>query len=196
MCVTAVIAAVAAVTAVATAGVGMVTKMRAATANQAAAQYEAGVRTKELYNQRESARIATLQEENGRQEQFFRARSEALAAIGASGLGEHISFFQGADPAAQAAFLRDVRSLRLNLAQRESTIADEVGVTQVRRDIAVYNGSLEKIGAIADFIKTAANAASFYAMNATGAPAAASGGGGDSFSLVPSGAESIYPAFG
>lgn len=182
MCVTAVLAAVAVVAG----GIGTYASLQAASAQKRQAKYESRVREKQLNNEREMARIEALQRENIRSDEFQRARSSAMAAIGASGLGEHISFFQSIDPEAQKAWLRDVRSIRLNLAAKEVSIADQVNVTEYRKDISVFNASLSQVGAIADFIKTAASAASMYAQGAVGAP-----GGGD-----PSGGAWTGTSFG
>jgi hypothetical protein len=176
MCISA--ALIVAGVAVAAAGVGMYTSIQAANAAKDQAAFEAAIKEKELYNQREASRIEALQTENKRSEEFMRARSAAFASIGASGLGEHISFFNAIDPEAQKAFLRDVRAVRLNLAHKEVSIADQVKVTEYGADIAKFNAGLSKIGAIADFVKTAASAFSFYGMNASGGAGGASAGGG------------------
>lgn len=175
MCVTAIV--IASVAAVASAGVGAYTSIQSANANANAARYKYAMETKAAYEQREMARIEAAQAEIGRTEEFEQARSAALAAIGASGLGEHISFFQAIDPKAQSAFLRDVRSIRLNLTQKETSIADQVQVAGFEKDINLFNTKLTKIGAIADFITTSMQAASFYAMNSTPASAGAPAGG-------------------
>jgi hypothetical protein len=165
-------ATIAAVTVV-SAGVGMAASIGAANANMAAARYEAQQQERQLYRQREMDRVAALQKENARAAEFDQSRSAAIAAIGASGLGEHISFFQSIDPQAKKAFLRDVRTVRLNMTAERASIADQVGVTEYKRDIAVFNAKMSKVGAVADFVKTAMSAASFAAGNATPKPAPA-----------------------
>jgi hypothetical protein len=193
MCVTAIIAA-----GIATAGAlgGMVMSIGAANARQDQAKWEAAVREKELYNQREAARLAALQQENARNDQFQRTRSSAFAAIGASGLGEHISFFNSIEPEAQKAFLRDVRSIRLNLANTNVSIADQVKVAEYGADIAKYDATVSKVGAIADFIKTAAQAATMYAGGAPGGAAGASSGGASDFGSNTSGLFSYSGGWG
>jgi hypothetical protein len=140
--------------------------IRSAEAQKKQAQWEAQIREKELINQRETARVQTLQKEVDRSDTFNRSRSAAMAALGASGLGEHISFFNSIDPEAQKSYLRDVRALRLNLAQQDSTIADQVKVSEFGSKIAGFNSQMSKIGAIADFVKTAAQAAGMYGETA------------------------------
>lgn len=161
MCITAIVVAVAA------AGMGAYADIQSANANAARAAYEHKVRTKQADEQRASAEIQALQQENARTEEFERARSTALAAIGAAGLGEHISFFRGIEPEAQQAFLQDVRNVRLNLIQERSTLADRVQVSEFGSRITRYNSGMAKIGAIADFVNTAMNAYSIYGDNKT-----------------------------
>lgn len=163
-------ATIAAVTVVA-GGIGMASSIASANANKANARYEAALKTKELYRQREMTRLQALEEENARRAQFDQSRSAALASIGASGLGEHISFFQSIDPEAQKSFLRDVRRIRLNMLQSDASIADQVKVTEFKKDIDVFNSKMSKVGAISDFIQTAMSAASFYHTNAVPAKA-------------------------
>jgi len=169
MCITVAIAAAA--LSVAAAGVGAYASIQGANAKAKQAKWEQEVRTKELVNQRELAKIEAAQRELQRDDEFARARSAAFAAIGASGLGEHISFFNAIDPEAQKAFLKDVRSIRLNLASDEVSITDQIRVTEYRSGIEQFNSGLSKVGAIADFIRTAASAASFYSSYSTPAPA-------------------------
>lgn len=169
MCVTAIIAAATVVAA----GVGAAASISAANARKKQSAYEVQMRNRQAYRERELSRIASLERENGRAEEFHRARSAALAAIGASGLGEHISFFQSIDPEAQKAYLRDVRRVRLNMAQTESSIADQVKVSEYRGEIERHNANMSKVTAISDFIQTAMSAANFYVTNSTPKPAKA-----------------------
>lgn len=163
MCVTAVLAAVAVVAA---AG-GMMAKIQQANGMKANASYQRDVQNKQAQEARDTARIQALEQENARTSEFERARSSAMAAIGASGLGDHISFFQGIDNEAQSAYLRDVRNVRLNLVQQQSTIADQVQVNNFSARIAKSNAGAMKLGAVAEFAQSAMSAASFYKSNAS-----------------------------
>lgn len=171
MCISAAIIAASTVLA---AGVGAYSSIQSANANARAAKYESAVRTKQLRERRSIERLAALEAENERSSEFSRLRSAAFAAIGASGLGENISFFQGTDPEQKRAFLRDVRNIRLGFEQSRSTIADEIQVSAFGVRMAKANAGIAKIGAIADFARTAMSAASFYSSVAT--PAAAGAG--------------------
>lgn len=168
MCVTAIIAAG---IAIGTAAAGAYSSIQSANANKDAARYEAAIKEKELYQEREQQRLAALQQENAKAAEFNQARSSAFAAIGASGLGENLSFFQGADPEQQRAFLRDVQTIRLNMSAKQASIADEVGLTEERKRIGVFNANMSKVGAVTDFIKTAMGAVSYYGAYATPKPA-------------------------
>lgn len=149
--------------AIGAAGLGMYASIQSANANAKAAKYEALMQEKQLYRQREQQRIASAQAEVARSTKFEQSRSAALAAIGASGLGEHISFFQAADPTARKNYLRDVQTIRLNMTAQNASIADQVGVTEFKKDINVFNQQMAKVGAVADFIQTSMQAVSQFA---------------------------------
>lgn len=142
-----------------------------ANADKANTQYQAKMQLRALYRQREADRLAALQQENGKAEEYEQSRSAALAAIGASGLGEHLSFFQSIDPNAKTAFLRDVSTIRLNMTASRATTADQVGVTEMKKRIGMFNSTMSKVGAVSDFIQTAMQAASMGAGAGTPAPA-------------------------
>lgn len=159
MCATAlVLAAVATVAS----GAGTYASIQSANGQKASALYERDIRNKQMDEARRTAEIQALDQENARTSEFNRLRSSALASIGASGLGEHLSFFDGIDEEAKTNYLRDVRSTRLNLNQQKSTIADQVNVADFGYRIAKHNSGLSKLGAFADFAKTASSAYSMY----------------------------------
>lgn len=155
-------------------GVAAYSTMSTASANAGLAKYENALRTKQLREKRDIERLAAIEKENLRTMDFARTRSSQLAAIGASGLGENISFFQGIDPDQQQAYLRDIRNVRLGLTATEASIADEIQVGAFGVRIAKFNAGAQKIGALADFAKTAMQAATFYNTYRTPSPA---GGG-------------------
>lgn len=157
---------------------GMVASISSANANKKAADYEALMETRQLYRQQEQQHIAALQKENARADEYNQGRSSALAAIGAAGLGEHISFFQSADPEARKRYLQDVGTIRLNLDADRSNVTDQVGVTEYKRRIGGYNAQMSKVGAVADFVKTAMQAATMMGSYGTPSPAGAGGGAG------------------
>lgn len=172
MCVTAVLAAVAVVAAAA----GTATSISAANNNSASAEYTRLVQNKQAKEARDTAEIQALQQENARTSEYEKTRSSAIAAIGASGLGEQISYFQGIEPDSRNAYLRDVRSVRLNLTQQQSGIADQIQVNDVAASTAKANASASKVGAVAGFVQTAMSAANFYNTNKT--PSAKPAGAG------------------
>lgn len=168
MCITLALAA----TSVVLAGVGTYASIKTANANRDAEKWRLEEESRRLNQQRDMERIAADQQEAAKSEEFFQARSAALAAIGASGIGEHISFFQAIDPESKKAFAKDVASIRLNLAQTEDDISSQIRVNDFGKQMASFNASMTKVGAVLDFAKTAMNAVSFY--NNMAAP----GGGG------------------
>jgi len=148
-------------------------KISTAQANAGLAKYENAVRTKQLNERRDMEQLSAIETENQRTAEFQRARSTAFAAIGASGIGENISFIQGIDPEQQKALLRDVRNVRLNLTSTESGIRDEIQVGAYGVRVAKANATNATIGALADFAQTAMSAVSFY--KTYGTPARAGG---------------------
>lgn len=161
MCITALIAA----GSLLMSGVGAISSINAANANRDAEIYKARIQQQQAEEQRRIVEIQAFQQESARSSEFERARSAALAAIGASGLGEHISFFNAIDPEAQKNFLQDVRNIRLNMVQQRKTLADQIQVAEYSKEIARANASASKIGAIANFAQTAMSAYSFYNAN-------------------------------
>ncbi len=158
MCISLALAATSVVIGAASAGMSMVT----ANANRDAEKWRLNLQSRELREQGEAERIAASQTEAVKYNEFEAARSASLAAIGAAGIGEHISFFQGADPEQRRAFGRDVAALRYNLGQSESRLSDQIRVNEFGGTMADYNAKATKIGAVGDLLQTSMDAASFY----------------------------------
>lgn len=135
------------------------------------ATYEQRLREKQLAEEREMARLEAAQNQNALQRGFARQRSAALAAIGASGVGDHISFFQGLDQENKTRFLQDVRSNRLNLTQKEARISDEFEVAGYRGQVGRFNARMSAIGSVAQFVQDSASA--YYGFSQTASPKAA-----------------------
>jgi hypothetical protein len=159
MCVTAIIAGVSLLAS----AVGTYASIQSNNANKANAKFQADLRTKELVESTELAKIAAMQRENDRARTFSRAFSSSMAAIGASGAAEHISFFQGIGPDSDQQFLQDSRAIRLNLATERIANEREIGVVGFGSKIAGFNASMGNVGAIAGFMQDAMGAASLYA---------------------------------
>lgn len=166
MCITAILAAASLVAS----AIGTKASMASADANRDAEIYKANLEQQQADEQRKATEIQAMQQENERAREFEKSRSASLAAIGASGLGEHISFFNAIDPAAKQSFLQDVRNVRLNLVQKQKTLADQIQVAEVSKSIARTNAANSKIGAIANFAQTAMSSYSFMKTNAVPKP--------------------------
>jgi hypothetical protein len=184
MCISAAVA-IAGVAAVASIGVGymgMQQQKASAKYNRQAMEYELALRNKDAERRRGLAQAEALETEQLRRADFDATRSAAFAAIGASGIGEHISFFSGIDPEQQGAFLRETRNVRLSLSAEETQIADEIAVNDYGGVIGRYNASAQSYGSKLNFLgnsfQTAMNFASFYGAYKT--PSAAAAGTGDS----------------
>lgn len=167
MCITAILAAASLVTG----AIGAKASISAANNNMRAEIWKANLEQQQASDQRKQLEIQAMQQENERSREFERSRSSALAAIGASGLGEHISFFNGIDPAGQENFLRDVRAIRLNMTAEKKTLADQISVADYSKVIARSNAKASKLSALADFAGAAMNAFNFYNMYKIPGPA-------------------------
>lgn len=163
MCITAVIAGAALLAS----AVGTYATIQSNNAQANYAKWEATERTKELKENNELARISAMQKENERAREFNRTWSASLAAIGASGLGEHLSFFQGIAPENMAAFNDDIRAIRLGLASNTQQNQRQIRVIGYGSRVASYNRSMGNLGALAGFMGDAMEAFSFYNTNKT-----------------------------
>ncbi len=161
MCVTAVLAGAALLAS----AVGTYSSMQASKAQAEQAQAMERLRRKQLAETGAMERIAASQREIGRMNAYETQRSSNLAAIGASGLGDHISFFQGIEPSNRDNLEQDIRAIRLNLTQKESQIADGIEVSEYAGQMAGYNARMSNIGALANFAGDVANVYSFYQTN-------------------------------
>lgn len=139
-------------------------------------KYVERLKQKQLSEQAEVTRLAAAQQELSRGRQYMSERSSALAAIGASGLGDHISFFQGLEPSNRDQFNDEVRAIRLNLTHEESQIADSIQVSEFTSKMAKFNMRMSQVGAAHQFATDVASAFAFYGANASGGAGAAKGG--------------------
>lgn len=155
-------AAIVAGVAIASSAVQYVSTTQTINANMSMAKYEGQLRDKELTDRANVERLAALEAENIRRDDYARGRSAAFAVMGASGIGENISFFQGIDPESNAAFLRDVRNIRLGLVQQQSVERDQRQANAYGVRIAKANAGAQRIGAVASLGADVAKAASYY----------------------------------
>lgn len=162
MCATALIIAAAAVAASAASAGASIQSSNAQAAN---AQYESKVEQQRIGEQEQAASLQASQQQQVRGREFQRARSSALASIGASGLQENLSYSQGIAPSEDKAFGDDLRSIRLNLTGAQSNLADQARVSDFGARIAKSNAGSAKVGAFADFASTALGAYDFYGRN-------------------------------
>ena len=147
--------------------VSTVSNISSANANNANAQFAKDLKEKQLRERRQLEELSAIETENARRNEFAQMRSASLAALGASGVGENISFFQAVDPEQQAALARDVRNVRLGFVSESSSIADQIRVGAYDAQISAFNSKMQKVGAVGDFVQSAASAANFYSTNKT-----------------------------
>lgn len=169
MCVTAIIAGASLLMS----AVGTYSSMQAANAQADQARAVELFKRKQLSEQATMESLDAGSRELSRMEGYERQRSASLAAIGASGLGDHISFFQGIEPSNKDKLNDDIRAIRLNLVHTESQLADGITVSEYTSSLAGFNAQQSKIGAMAGFAGDVMGAYSFYNTNSVGR----SGGG-------------------
>lgn len=169
MCISLATAALIAAVGTSTASLGMGLMQADAAKDQA--NYEQRLREKQLNEEREMARLEAAQNQNALERGFQRQRSAALAAIGASGVGDHISFYQGLDAENKTRFLQDVRSNRLNLVQKEARTSDEIQLAGYKGSVGRFNANMSAIGAVTQFVQDSASA--YYGFSKTASPKAA-----------------------
>lgn len=149
MCVSATVLAAAALV---SSGVGTVASIGSANANKRAQQNMLDEQRKQLKEEREIARLQAQEAEIGRLNDFRRQRASNAAALAASGVRENISFLQGVMPAEERALRMDVSAIRMGDITAQNRLATQIRVNRFQRDIAGFNASMQKIGAVASFV--------------------------------------------
>lgn len=131
-------------TAVSAAGGMAQAGMASAAAESEAAfrNYQIEIQNRQLEEDKKQAEIQALQQENARQEASRRARAANEAFIASSGVGENISFLQGAEVVADENLRRDVASMRLNAVIGQSRIADQIMVNKAEGQFATAKASM------------------------------------------------------
>jgi hypothetical protein len=178
MCISAA-AALAAATLVA-AGTSTAVSISSANANKRAQQTMLDEQQKQLKEEREIARLQAQEAEVERLNEFRRQRASNAAALAASGVRENISFLQGVMPAEERALRLDIGNIRMGDITGQNRLASQIRVNRFSRDVAGFNASMQKVGAVASFVGTVASVGSSY--NQTKTP---SGGGTIDFAGTP-----------
>ncbi len=114
----------------------------AAESEAAFRNYQIEIQNRQLEEDKKQAEIQALQQENARQEAARRARATNEAFIASSGVGENISFLQGAEVVADQNLRRDVASMRLNAAIGQSRIADQIMVNKAEGQFATVKAGM------------------------------------------------------
>jgi len=119
----------------------------AAESEAAFRNYQIEIQNRQLAEDKRQAEIQGLQQENARQEASRRARAANEAFIASSGIGENISFLQGAETVADENLRRDIASLRLNTAIGQNRIADQIMVNKAEGQFATAKAGMISQGA-------------------------------------------------
>jgi hypothetical protein len=140
-------------------------EMTSAAAESEAAyrNYQIEIQNRQLAEDKKQAEIQALQQENARQDASRRARATNEAFIASSGVGENISFLQGAEVVADQNLRRDVASMRLNAAIGQNRIADQIMVNKTEGQFATAKAGMTSQGA---YIGAVTNIASTALSNA------------------------------
>jgi len=114
----------------------------AAESEAAFRNYQIEIQNRQLAEDKKQAEIQALQQENARQDASRRARATNEAFIASSGVGENISFLQGADVVAEKNLRTDVASLRLNAVIGQNRIADQIMVNKAEGQFATAKAGM------------------------------------------------------
>lgn len=169
MCLTLTIAAAAA------AVVGTAVSIDSAIKTNAYTQMQLEAERDQLRQQREQARLQGMEAELARLEEFRRTRAANLAAIAGSGIGDHMSFFQGIEKAEEKALRHDLANIRIGVMGAQSRIASDIRVNRIASKVSSTNKTHAIIGAGVNFVQQGIGIADFY-----GRTRGPSGGGGSS----------------
>lgn len=128
-------------------------------------QIQLAEQQKQMRMQREQERLSAMEAEVARLDEFNRQRSANLAALAASGIGQHMSFLQGIAPAEDRALNYDLRNIRIGLLGNENRIASDIRVNRLESRVAKSNKSRAIVGSLVDFAGSAVKAGSYYNDN-------------------------------
>lgn len=123
--------------------VGAAMTASAAQAENEYRQYQLNIQNKQLENDRKLAELNASQVENQRRQEARRLRATNEAFLAGSGIGQSMSFLEGADKAADRALREDVASLRLNLATTTSRIADQIAVNKAQSQFSSASARMQ-----------------------------------------------------
>lgn len=159
MCISAGILAAASL---ATAAVGTAVAVDGAIKQAGYQQIQLAEQQKQLQMQKEQERLAAMEAEVARLDEFNRQRAANLAALAASGVGQHMSYLQGIAPAEDRALNYDLRNIRIGLLGTENRLASDIRVNRLESRIASSNKSRAIVGSLVDFAGSAVKAGSYY----------------------------------
>lgn len=132
------------------------------------AEIQLAEQQKALRQQREQERLAAQEAEAARLDEFNRQRSANLAALAASGIGQHMSFMQGIAPAEDKALNYDLRNIRIGLLGNENRLASDIRVNRLESRINRSNRNRAVVGSLVDFAGSALSAGKYYNDNRKG----------------------------
>lgn len=123
--------------------VGAAMTASAAQAENEYRQFQLDIQNKQLENDRKLAELNASQVETQRRQEARRLRATNEAFLAGSGIGQSMSFLEGADKAADRALRQDVASLRLNLATTTSRIADQISVNKAQSQFSSASARMQ-----------------------------------------------------
>lgn len=139
--------------------VGAAMTASAAQAENEYRQFQLDVQNKQLENDRKLAELNASQVENQRRQEARRLRATNEAFLAGSGIGQSMSFLEGADKAADRALRQDIASLRLNLATTTSRIADQISVNKAQSQFSSASARMQSTMAYTNAFFDSANQA-------------------------------------
>jgi len=155
-------AAVIAGASLAASAVGAVSSISSARYSARLQEMQLEEQRKQLRQQAEQLRIQAMEEQLARAQEYSRARANNLAFLAGSGIGQHVSYFQGISEAEQRALKYDLANIRLSLLGEENRIASQIRSTRFASAANRANRNQAILSAGLGFASDALGAANYY----------------------------------
>lgn len=152
----------AATTSVAASGYSIVSAQQAASAQADWANYNAEVQNQALQEQQQLAAVAATEQETQRMREYRRLRAANEALIAVSGVGQNMSFLEGADAFAKRMMEEDLAAIRLNAVAGQSRVASQISVNRAQAGFTGNMAQIQANEATARGIASAASAVGNY----------------------------------
>lgn len=155
-------AAVIAAASLAVAAVGTAATIDNANYQAKMTEFQLADQRKALRQQQEQARIAGMEAEAARLDEFNRARAANLAALAATGTGQNMSYLQGVEKSEEQALNFDLRNIRIGNLGEQNRITQDIRVNRFDSLINRANRQSAVVGAGINFAKSVVSIGQTY----------------------------------